>query len=69
MGDQPITRPLPTHRTTQKQNKRTETTMLQVGFEPMTPVVKRMKAVRTLDRMPTVIGQMQLTVYNLKSKL
>jgi hypothetical protein len=27
MGDQPVARPLPTHRTTQTQNKRTQTSM------------------------------------------
>jgi hypothetical protein len=37
MGDQPTARLLPTHRT-QTQNKRTHTSMPQVGFEPMTPV-------------------------------
>jgi hypothetical protein len=42
-GDQPITRPLPTHRTTQTQNKRTQTSMPQVGFEPMIPVFERAK--------------------------
>jgi hypothetical protein len=32
-GDQPVARLLPTHRTTQAQNKRTQTTLSQVGFE------------------------------------
>jgi hypothetical protein len=35
---QPVGRPLPTHRTTQTQNKRTEASMPRVGFEPTTPV-------------------------------
>jgi hypothetical protein len=33
-GDQPIARPLPAHRATQTQNKRTQTSMPWVGFEP-----------------------------------
>jgi hypothetical protein len=37
-GDQPIVRPLPTHRTTQTQNKSTQTSMPWVGFEPTIPV-------------------------------
>jgi hypothetical protein len=37
-GDQPAARPLPTHRTTQTQNKRTQTSMPRVGFEPTIPV-------------------------------
>jgi hypothetical protein len=36
-GDQPVARPLPTHRTTQTQNKRTQTSMPLVGFEPTIP--------------------------------
>jgi hypothetical protein len=32
-GNQPVARPLPTHRTTQTQNKRTQTSMPRVGFE------------------------------------
>jgi hypothetical protein len=32
-GDQPVARALPTHRTTQTQNKRTQTSMPRVGFE------------------------------------
>jgi hypothetical protein len=36
--DQPITRLLPAHRTTQSQNKHTQTSMPQIGFEPMIPV-------------------------------
>jgi hypothetical protein len=31
-GDQADARPLPTHRTTQTQNKRTQTSMPRVGF-------------------------------------
>jgi hypothetical protein len=34
-GDQPVARPLPTHRTTQTQDKRTQTSKPGLGFEPM----------------------------------
>jgi hypothetical protein len=37
MGDQPVARPLPTQRTTQTHNKRTQTSMPWVDFEPTTP--------------------------------
>jgi hypothetical protein len=37
-GDHYVARPLPTHRTAQTQNKRTQTSMPQVGFEPKIPV-------------------------------
>jgi hypothetical protein len=54
-GDQSVARPLP--RTTQTQNKRTLTSMLQVGFEPTIPVFALGKAVHALDRAATVIGR------------
>jgi hypothetical protein len=38
-GDQPVTRPLPAHRRTQTQNKRTQISMPQVGFAPTIPVL------------------------------
>jgi hypothetical protein len=41
MGDQPVARPLPTHRTTQTQNKRTQASMSRVGFEPTIPVFEQ----------------------------
>jgi hypothetical protein len=56
MGDQPIARPIPTNRT-QRQNKRTQTSMPQVGFEPTIPVFEWVKTVHALDRAATVIGQ------------
>jgi hypothetical protein len=56
MGAQPATRPLPTHGRTQTQNKRTQTFMRRVGFEPMIPVFERTKTVHALDRVPIVIG-------------
>jgi hypothetical protein len=56
MGDQPVARPLPTHRTTQTQKKRRHTSMPWVGFEPMIPVFERAKTVHALDRATTVTG-------------
>jgi hypothetical protein len=55
-GDQPVARPLPTHRTSQTQNKRTLTSMLRVGFEPTIPVFERAKTVHALDHAATLIG-------------
>jgi hypothetical protein len=40
-GDRSVARPLPAHRTAQTQNKRTQTSMLRVGFEPTIPVFER----------------------------
>jgi hypothetical protein len=54
-GDQPVARPLPTHRTIQTQNKRTQTSMPQMGFEPTIPAFERAKMVLALDRATTVI--------------
>jgi hypothetical protein len=53
-GDQPVARPLPTHRTTQTQNKCTPTSMSRVVFEPTTPVFERAKTVHASDRAATV---------------
>jgi hypothetical protein len=55
-GDQPVARPLPTHRTIQTQNKRTQTSMPRVGLEPTIRVFERMKTVHALDRAATVIS-------------
>jgi hypothetical protein len=55
-GDQPVVRPLPTHRTTQTQNKRTQTSMPRVGFEPIIPLFEGAKTIHALDRTATVIG-------------
>jgi hypothetical protein len=53
-GDQPIPRQLPTHRTTQTQNKRTHR---HPCLERETnPVFKRAKTVHALNRAATVIG-------------
>jgi hypothetical protein len=55
-GDQPVARPLLARRTTQNQNKRTQTSMPWVGSEPTIPVRERSKTVHALDRAATVIG-------------
>jgi hypothetical protein len=56
-GDQPVARPQPIHRTTQTQNKRTQTSMPLVGFEPTIPVFERVKTVHALERAATVNGK------------
>jgi hypothetical protein len=53
-GDQPVAGPLPTHRTTQTQNKCTQTSMSLLGFEPTIAVFDRTKTVHALDRAATV---------------
>jgi hypothetical protein len=52
MSVQPVTRPLPTRRTTQ--SKCTQTFTTPVGFEPTTTEFQRVKRVHTLDRATTV---------------
>jgi hypothetical protein len=56
MGDKPVARPLPTHRTTQTQKKRTHTCMPRVGFESTILVFERAKTVHALDWAASVIG-------------
>jgi hypothetical protein len=53
-SDQPVARPLLTHRTTH-----TQTSMLWVGFEPTNSVFNRAKTVHASDRAATVIGSIQ----------
>jgi hypothetical protein len=60
MGDQPVVRPICTHRTTQTQNKYTKTTIPSVKLEPTIPAFERMKAVHALDRAAAVIGPILL---------
>jgi hypothetical protein len=55
-GDQPVSKPLPVHRTTQTQHKRTQTYMPRVGFKPTTIMFERANTVHALDRAVTVIG-------------
>jgi hypothetical protein len=56
MAGQHVARPLPAHRITQTQNKRTQTSMLRVGFEPTIQVFERAKTVNASDRPATAIG-------------
>jgi hypothetical protein len=63
MGDQPVARPLPAYRATQTQNKHTQTSMLEVGFEPTIPVFERAKTFHALYRAATVIGCIRYSVY------
>jgi hypothetical protein len=56
MGDQPVTRQIPTQRKTQTQNKRTQTRMPRIQFEFMIPAFERAKKVHASNRAPIVIG-------------
>jgi hypothetical protein len=56
MGDQLVARLLPTHRTTQTQNKHTWSSMPRVGFEPTTSVFESEKTVHAVDHAAAVIG-------------
>jgi hypothetical protein len=67
-GDQPVARPLPTQRTVQTRNKRTQTSMPRAGFEHTTSVFERAKAVHASDHVATVIGSYSGTII-LKSRL
>jgi hypothetical protein len=62
-SDQPVARPLPTHRTTQTHNKCTQTSMPWVAFEPTVPAFERAKTVHTLDRASTVMGSVKRSLY------
>jgi hypothetical protein len=55
-GDQAVARPLPTQRTTQTQNKRTQTSMPRVEFEITIPASERAKTVHALDCAATEIS-------------
>jgi hypothetical protein len=56
-GYQPVARPLHAYKTTQTQNKRTQISIPQVGFEPAILVLERAKTlVHGSDRAATVIG-------------
>jgi hypothetical protein len=57
VGDQPVARPLPAHRTVQRQNKRTQTSIPQVELKPTNRVIERAKTVHAFDRAATVIGR------------
>jgi hypothetical protein len=55
--DQQVARPLPTLPTTQTQNKRIQTFMPPVGFEPTIPMFEWTKIVHASDRAATVLGR------------
>jgi hypothetical protein len=55
-GDQPVASPLPAHSTAETQNKRTQTSMPQVWFEPTIQMFKRAKTVHIFNRAATMIG-------------
>jgi hypothetical protein len=56
-SDQPVTRPLTTHKTTQTQKEKTQTSMPWVRFEPTNPAFEPAKTVRALDRAANMIGK------------
>jgi hypothetical protein len=55
------------HRTTKTQNKRRQTSMPWVGFEPTIPVFEREKTFHALNRTVTVIGPLDFTWLKFKS--
>jgi hypothetical protein len=55
--DQPVTRPLPTHRTTQTQNKRAHRHIPWMGFEQTIPGFERAKTVHASDCAAILIGK------------
>jgi hypothetical protein len=59
-SDQPVAMQLPKHRTTQTQNKRTQTSILRMGFEPTISVLVQEKTVHALDRAATVISSQEI---------
>jgi hypothetical protein len=66
-GDQPVSRPLPTHRTALTQNTRRQTSMPGVGFEPTILVFERAKTVHAFDRAVTVMDTGLLQLVNTKN--
>jgi hypothetical protein len=54
-GDQPVARPLSIHRTTQTQNKRTQTSMSKLGFEFTIQVFEQSKTVHASDSATSLI--------------
>jgi hypothetical protein len=67
-GDQSVARALPTHRTTQTQNKLTQISNTRVGFESTIPVFERAKTAHALDRAATVIGEKSRYIYERKER-
>jgi hypothetical protein len=65
--NKPVARPLPTYRTTQTQNKRTQTSMPRGRHEPTTPVFVRADTVHGLGRVATEFGVKELVYTNRKT--
>jgi hypothetical protein len=68
-GVQAVARPLPTHRTTQTQNKRTQTSMPRVEFEPTAPVFEQAKTVYALNCAATMVGCIHIHVCGTKNRV
>jgi hypothetical protein len=63
--DQSFARPLPIHRITETRNKRTQTSVTSVRFEPTAPVLEWAKTVHGLDRTATLIGRLICSVFKI----
>jgi hypothetical protein len=57
---QPVTRPLPAHRTAQTQNKCKKTLMPRVGLEPTIPALERTETVHASDGAASVFSKTAL---------
>jgi hypothetical protein len=55
MDDQPVASMLPAHKRAETQNKRTQTFIIRMGFEPSVSAFERAKTVHALDLSTTVI--------------
>jgi hypothetical protein len=64
-GDEPVARPLPSYRTAQTQNRRTQTFMPEVGFETIIPVFERPKTVHALDRASSMVRRNAYIQYDI----
>jgi hypothetical protein len=62
--EEPVVKLLPTHGKTQTQNKRTQTSMPLVEFEPTIQVFERAKTVHAVDRATTVIDKIPPPIGN-----
>jgi hypothetical protein len=64
-----VARPLPAHWKAQTQNKRKQTSMSLVGFEPTIPFFELAKTVNALNRAETVNGTSVNIPYVIKRAL
>jgi hypothetical protein len=67
-GDQHVARLLPSHRTTQTQNKHTHISMPWVGFELTIPVLEQTKTVRALGRPHTNCVKTSIKTWDKRNK-